>query len=309
MSRLPALPLFVCALLLGCGERAPSPPRAPAATPEAAPPPTPAPRDAGPIPADEVQARVAASSARLLDSDGGRLVWDAIEAHGGLDRWLAGGTLGFDFDYRPLSDPAKRRHTRNRVDLWSARAVHEELGEGADATFGWDGEVSWIVPGPDAFPGSVRFWATTPYYFVGMPFVLADPATRFEVLPDADREGTPHHLVKVTYEDGTGDSPDDYYVVYLHPETRRMSALRYVVAYPAWFEDGEHSPEKLMTLQGLRDSDGLLFASTLHTFGWDETAGIGEQVTAIEVGPVTRGSVIPGGDFAPPPGATVSDQL
>ena len=40
--------------------------------------------DAGPISAARVAARVTASRARLAKSAGGRLVWKAIEAHGGL---------------------------------------------------------------------------------------------------------------------------------------------------------------------------------------------------------------------------------
>ena len=118
-----------------------------------------------------------------------------------------------------------------------------------------------------------------------------------------------HHLVKITYADGTGDSPDDYYIVYLHPETRRISALRYVVAYPTRFKDGGHSPEKLMKYEGLRESGGLWFASTLHTFKWSAESGIGEKVTDITVGPVTLGESIPGGDFDPLEGAVVSDEL
>ena len=147
-------------LVLGCGtpsSEAPSTTPTAEATPEST-----ASRDAGPIARDQVDARVAESSARMLESDGGRLVWDAIEAHGGLAGWLGAGTLSFDFDYAPLGDASKRRYTRNRVDLWSSRGVQKELGDGADATFGWNGEVSWITPGPDAFPSSARFWSMTP---------------------------------------------------------------------------------------------------------------------------------------------------
>ncbi len=45
-----------------------------------------------------------------------------------------------------------------------------------------------------------RFWATTPYYFQLIPFVLADPGLRYEALPSADLDGVPHEMVRVGYE-------------------------------------------------------------------------------------------------------------
>lgn len=315
--------LALALVLAGCGGDPPLPEPPPAVPASAPPSPTPVPETTRPAEATQpggspasgapskaaVDQRVQEASERLLASDGGRLVWDAIEAHGGLAGWLGAGSVAFTFDYAPLGKPEARRYTRSRVDLWRARAVQEELGEGADARFGWNGEEAWITPSPEAFPSSVRFWATTPYYFVGIPFVLADPGARFAVLPDAELDGVAHHLVKVTYEEGTGDSPDDYYIVYLHPETRRVAALRYVVAYPARFEKGQHSPEKLMKLGPLEEVGPLRFPTTLHTHAWDPESGVGEQVTAITVSDVVLGEPVPGSAFDPPEGAVVSKEL
>ena len=199
-------------------------------------------------------------------------------------------------------------YTRSYVDLWRSRAVQQELGDGADARLAWNGEQAWITPGPKAFPTPARFWATTPYYFVGMPFVLADPGTRFEQLPDAELDGQRYHLVKVTYDPGTGDSPDDYYIVYLHPTTFQLAALRYVVAYPGFFEKGKHTPEKLMRYSEQRDVDGLRFAHRLDTYGWSNNAA-GKKVTSIAVSDYALGETIAGETFAAPEGAVVSTDL
>lgn len=286
-------------ILVGCSS-AP----APAASAPAGPP------DAAPIDEAWVARRVEAARARLDASEGGRLVWRAIEAHGGLATWLAHGTIAFDFDYRPLAQPERRMYTRSRVDLWRSRATQRELGEAADAELGWDGERAWIAPAPEAFPSTARFWATTPYYFVGIPFVLGDPGVRFEVLPDAELDGVAHRIVKASYESGTGDSPDDYYVLYLHPETHRVSAIRYVVAYPGFFEEGQHSPEKLMRYEGLHEVAGVLVPARLDTYAWDaEAAAIGERVTDVEVANVALGERWPASIFAPPEGAIVSTTI
>lgn len=267
---------------------------------------------AGPRPARWVSARVEESQTRLEADPAGALVWAAIKAHGGLDTWLSKSTLAFEFDYQPLAQPERRMHTYNQVDHFSARARQTELvgGAGAEATLGWDGQRAWITPAADAFPTSARFWALTPYYFVGMPFVAADPGTRYERLPDATLDGTSYHVVKLTYGEGVGDAPDDYYILYLHPETHLLAALRYVVSYPGFFPEGGHTPEKLMRYSAPTVVAGLRFATRLDTSTWDLERGTpGEVVTTIHVSRITLGESWPSSLFAPPTHAVVAEDL
>ena len=264
----------------------------------------------GPVPETWVSDRVTDARTRLQESEPGRRVWDAIEAHGGLATWLQKGTIAFDFDYAPVDAPERRMYTRSQVDLWESKARQKELGEDADATLGFDGTRSWITPGPEAFPSPARFWATTPYYFVGLPFVLGDPGVKFETLPDAPYEGVDHHMVKITYEAGTGDSPDDYYVLYLHPETKRLSAIRYIVAYPGFFPEGGHTPEKLMRYLDYEEVDGLLLPHRFETYTWDAEAGTRtEKVTDVTVANYALGETLPADVFSAPDGAYVSTEL
>ncbi len=272
----------------------------------------PGPPDAGPIPEAWVAERVAEARERMESSEAGDLVWQSIQTHGGLDQWLAPGTIAFEFDYRPVGSPERRMHTAQKVDLWRARAVHEELdgGAGEAATLGWDGERSWIAPGSEAFPSPARFWALTPYYFVGMPFVAADPGTRYELLEPAELDGQTYRLVKLTYEEGTGDSPDDYYILYIHPESYELAALRYVVAYPGFFPEGGHTPEKLMRYTDYRKAGELQFAHTLDTYAWtpadgDTPGAVGEKVTEVTVADISMGDEWPADVFTPVDGAEI----
>ena len=104
---------------------------------------------AGPPPAAWVQRRVAQAEARLGESEAGRVLAQAIDAHGGLRRWLQAGNVSFFFDYRSLTDASRRMNTHQRVDLWSSRAVHESRQ--GEVRFGWDGQAAWIEPSADAF--------------------------------------------------------------------------------------------------------------------------------------------------------------
>ena len=193
-------------------------------------------------PPDPVAPRVADATARLQATEGGRLLQAGIDAHGGLQRWLEVDTLSFTFRYVSPGDPPRRMHTRNQVDVRTSRVRQEEVG--SDLVFGFDGQAHFASqPAPD-FPTSTEFWALTPYYFVGMPFVLADPGTRHERLDGLVLDGAPVDAVKVTFAPGTGEAPDDYYVLYLDPDTHHMVGLRYVVSWPGRFDPGTHSPEK-----------------------------------------------------------------
>ncbi|MEM6931171.1 MAG: hypothetical protein AAF602_29845, partial [Myxococcota bacterium] len=148
-----------------------------APTPEPPPPPPPAPSvPEVPRAAPEsswVEARVTAAEARLAETEAGRLVREAIDAAGGLRAWYGASPLAFRFDYQPLNGKTAR-DTRQVVDLWRSHAVHTWMGD-ERVSFGWDGVVAWRK-GPEGveLPINPRFWSLTPYYFVGMPFVLAD---------------------------------------------------------------------------------------------------------------------------------------
>ncbi|MCA9573972.1 MAG: hypothetical protein R3B40_28425 [Polyangiales bacterium] len=316
-SAAPLALLWLVSSSLGGCDPAPRAEQTNAGATPAAPPlrPTPEPATAdevGPRPAAWVEARVDEARARMQADPAGALVWATIEAHGGLATWLARSTVSFEFDYKPLAQPERRMHTRNQVDHWSAHARQTELdgGAGAEATLGWDGRRAWITPEADAFPSSARFWSLTPYYFVGMPFVAADPGTRYERLTDASLDGTVYQLVKLTYGEGVGDAPDDYYILYLHPETHHLAALRYVVSFPGFFPEGGHTPEKLMRYTDPTEVDGLRFAQRLDTSSWDLEAGMpGEIVTEIYVSDIALGQKWPAALFAPPEGAVVTEDL
>ncbi len=282
-----AIPLIVLVLASGCE---PSPEahhqeaaQAPAATPSA----------------EAVAARVAASTARLEASAAGRLVLEAIAAHGGLARWWANGPAYFRFNYRPIGRRAV--DTYQLVDTWSSRARHW-LAEDTTAGFGWDGRIAWRLPPGADLPTNARFWALTPYYFIGIPFVLGDEGVILAGDGTMDFEGTRYDLVRVTFEPGTGDAPDDYYVVLLHAETRRVGGVRYVVSYPGYYPQGGHGAEKLITYDGAQQIDGITFPETFRSFTWTD-AGPGDLVTETSLTNVAFRPNTPDAAFAVPPGA------
>jgi len=215
--------------------------------------------------ADWVDDRVEKSRQRLSGTEAGKLVWKSIKAHGGLKTWYANGPVYFRYTYSPVGDRTGR-DTYQTVDTWSSRARHQ-LADDRAKEYGWDGEAAWKKPADWKPPYDVRFWALTPYYFMGMPFVLADPGVNLSLEEPDTIEGTEYRVIRVTFGE-VGIAPDDYYVLYIDPDTHQLAALRYVVSYPKYFPKGGHSDEKLMTYDGTQTVDGITFANSYRFFMW-----------------------------------------
>jgi len=296
MRRLSAL-LLVAGLLAGCADPGSiSPPAEPAveATADLA------------RPSDEVIAtRIAEATARLDSTEAGRLVLAAIDAHGGLETWYGNGPLHFRYTYNRMSGEPPI-DTEQMVDTWSSRARHTLMPD-SSASFGWTGEEAW-VSGTDSLPTNARFWALTPYYFVAMPFVLADPGVNLETAGQMTAEGATYDLVYVTFAPGTGDAPDDYYYLLLDPETRQVGGVRYIVSYPGFFPEGGTSPERLMLYDGAQTASGITLQEGFRSFAWTDT-GTGAPAAEGNVTDLRFVPDAPDSLFAMPTEAEVQDAM
>ncbi len=258
-------------------------------------------------PTDEAVAqRVAEATARRGSTDAGRLVLAATEAHGGLARWYANGPLHFRYRYE-RGDGQPALDTEQTVDTWAARARHTLMPDSA-ASFGWTGEEAWVMPAGAELPTNARFWSLTPYYFVAMPFVLADPGVNLEAAGEMTFEGTGYDLVRATFDAGTGDAPDDYYLLLLDPETNRVGGVRYVVSYPGFFPEGGHTPEHLMVYDGAQTVDGITLQKGFRSFAWTD-GGPGEPSASGTLSDVRFVPDAPDSLFALPEGAAVQETM
>lgn len=150
----------------------------------------------------------------------------ALETHGGLDAWQGYGTLTFDFTRTASGGTLDDTQL---VDL-NARRVRIE----SDAyTIVHDGQDVGIAPSADAlnYGASPRFYSQTYFYFFAVPFVLADPGLNYEQLAPATIDGTTYDVVRVTFDAGVGESPEDTYILYVEQDTGQARMLRYSVTY------------------------------------------------------------------------------
>jgi hypothetical protein len=185
------------------------------------------------------------------------------------------------------------------VDTSSLAAVHE-VAE-SEVRFGWTGKEAWLTPADAPTQPHPRFWSLTPYYFIGIPFVFADLNANFQKLDSPfEFEGVAYDQVKVTYNPGSGDAPDDYYIVLIHPETKMVGETRYIVTNPLVARNGP-VPEKLITLEKYTTVKGIKLPTAHRSFNMngDKVAEHIRNADAVDYKWLRRNEV----DFSVPEGA------
>lgn len=256
------------------------------------------------IPDSWIVKRIARTKDKLNGSAAGKVVWNAMEAHGGLETWYGNGPLSFRFNYRPL-DGKTARDSYQTIDTWSNKAKHTSAMD-STSHFGWTGKTAWIAAADStAFAFDTKFWALTPLYFLGQPFILDGKGVNLELLPKTTYKNTNQDVVKVTFDPGTGDAPDDYYILYFREDTHRLTAIRYIVSYPAYFKDGGHLPEKFMEVIGGQMVDGIWFPTNYKTHWLTDDAKPGEYITKIVVSDIEFKNTLSKNFFEVPDGARI----
>ncbi|MFG0329668.1 MAG: hypothetical protein ACF8PN_07170 [Phycisphaerales bacterium] len=117
-----------------------------------------------------------------------------------------------------------------------------ELSDGATLVF--DGDDAWVAP-PHAPAPQARFHLRTWPYFLEAPYKLRDPGT---ILEDRERrmlDGAEHHSMRLSFEPGVGDTPDDWYLLYVDPATHLLEAMAYIVTYGTPLDEAESDPHAI----------------------------------------------------------------
>ena len=235
------------------------------------------------VPEQQVERKVEAARQRLTQNEGGRRVLRAIEAHGGLDAWYRAPTSSYTWEYAN-KEVGMRFKSFLVVDNRTRKAYHDlrttgtyDNAQSVDARFAWDGERAWIAPDSVERPNP-RFWALTGFYFQQIPFVLADPGLTYEALPDDSIDGTPHDMVRVGFEGGVGDTPDDTYTLYLDKETGRVDAIRYTVSYGRDVEDPSELAETFFDYEDYTTVHGLTVPTRFEGYSYSDEEGPGDTL-------------------------------
>ena len=229
-------------------------------------------------------------TAKKPDTPGQKLLDETIAAHGGMEKWHNNGLLQFQWTYH-MTDKGAVVDSVQTVDPSSMAVTHEVPGK--EITYGMKDGQAWVKPPGTKLTPPVEFWALTPTYFIGIPFVFGDPqVTATKLDEQKDFQGKMYDQVKITYEKGAGDSPDDYYVLLIDPETKVTRGAYYIVTHPLVAPNGP-GPEKFITLENLTDVGGLQLAGGHKTYTMEDGKILGQMRYTDVAGVkwVPRGSV------------------
>ncbi len=199
------------------------------------------------------------------------VVAEMIAAHGGMERWAAAPTVAFTDEFiQPGADagfPA-----RVVVEQGRRRAYIDYAGT---LQLAWDGDKAWSAGSQPPMPP--RFLALLNYYFLNLPWLTRDPGV---VLGDPGSgklwdNPTEYTTVRMTFEPGVGDTPDDYYVLYIHPETKRLAATEYIVTYRALLPEGADSTDPhILVYDEWATVDGLVVPTHYTIYELDRSVYI-----------------------------------
>ena len=192
------------------------------------------------------------------------------------------GTITVTFGENALLDAA---------EIWfdaNGGLVRIETGDGATAVL--DGTTAHLSP-PDADIPRPRFQLLTWPYFAVNAFKLRDGGADLAMMDPAPlREGEqPMRRMLLTFAAGTGDSPDDWYVLYLDDAGRLVSSA-YIVTYGTPAAEAEQEPHAIVYADfqdvPLPDgtNSGVVLSPTWTFYDWSEADGlVGEPRGSVEI--------------------------
>lgn len=187
------------------------------------------------------------------DQLGKELLEKCLIAHGGLERWNS--FKGLEYQ---LNDNGKKVY--QITQLKDRRAYLKSK----NYEVGFDGEVAWAKPDATQVSGaSSAFYYNLDFYFVAIPFVLADKGVSVTHIGQQELKGKMYEVLKITFGSGIGFTPEDVYKMYIDPESHILGVLTYSVAY---FDRENAAIKSAKVYSGWKDVQGILMPEKMENF-------------------------------------------
>ncbi len=184
------------------------------------------------------------------------LLQELLSQHGGYDTWQQYKKL----EYNLVGPKGTREH-----QLFNLQNRKTLIKKDAAFTIGYDGNDVWVMPQIEAMPRA-RFYYNLHVYFFGLPFFIADPGAQYENLGTITFNGNNYERLKVTYQSGVGNSPDDQYILYLDADSKQLSFINYSVT----FSDPTKAEQyNALVYENWQEVNGLLVPGAYTGYVWE----------------------------------------
>ncbi len=182
------------------------------------------------------------------------------EAHG-LDAWRSKPALRAHLIMGPEESPSWEADLTFDVSLGRSRM---EFSNGDLLVF--DGRDAWVSPASSERKRA-RFHLLTWPYFIAAGFKLRDQGAHLDSLGPLQLKETGYRAAKLTFSPGTGDSPDDFYVVYADRETSLLRSMAYIVTYGKSVDEASDNPHAIVYEDYVR-VDGVTLSNRWTFWNW-----------------------------------------
>jgi hypothetical protein len=146
-----------------------------------------------------------------------------------------------------------------------------DLTDGTTLVF--DGSRAWVKPAEKRFPPGARFHLLTWPYFLAVPFKLDDPGAILLETAETRLHGEPYVTGRLEFTDGTGDAPDDWYILYADPSTYSLKGMAYIVTYGTSQQEAEKEPHAI-TYADYAIVNGVVLSTKWTFWLWNKGEGI-----------------------------------
>lgn len=123
-----------------------------------------------------------------------------------------------------------------------------------------------------------RFSIYTYHYFLMFPYKLSDPGTNWQNLSAMDISGKSTNRAMLTFDSGTGDAPDDWYIVHSDPTTNLISYVGYIVTGGGKSAEEAEKNAHAIGYSDYKLVDGIPIANTWKFFDYGRKEGLGARI-------------------------------
>ncbi len=149
--------------------------------------------------------------------------------------------------------------------------IRLELSNDTFAVF--NGNKMWSAPTDTSVS---RFQLKTWAYFLQIPYKLNDPGTNMQPLGTTKMNGEVYKTAKLTFDSGTGDTPDDWFILYRNRKTNRLHVMAYIVTANKTVKEAEKNPHAI-SYENFKMVEGIPIATTWKLWSWDYENGFSDE--------------------------------
>jgi hypothetical protein len=161
--------------------------------------------------------------------------------------------------------------TANLTTMTNSGKIRLQYADGKTVVF--DGKKIWLNSTDANVYKQARFDIFMWQYFFMAPFKMDDAGTNWQLLTDKTLDDMDYARAKLTFKNGTGDTPNDWYIVHRDKATDYLAAMAYIVTFGNKPVSEAEKRANGITYTDFTSVEGVQFATTWQFWKWAELRG------------------------------------